>query len=75
MTKREKAVIVKALRDIMDDHGDFSGGIAALCRLIGNVYPADSIARGCKVADFRKLASGPNQSFEVTTALSKARKE
>jgi len=43
MTTKEKEMIKEAISDIMDDGGDFAGGISKLCKLIGMKYPAGEL--------------------------------
>lgn len=65
MTASERATLRLAIRNIMDDDGDFYAGISALAKLAGMDYPAARILSTAKRLDPRKLAGKPNTSSRV----------
>lgn len=65
MTRRERKIVKDAITELMADEGDFNDAIAKLCGLVGLEYPANKVLQVATLVDIPKLASGPNQSFEV----------
>lgn len=44
MTQKEKVIVRQAIKDLMEQDGDFSGAISRLCKLVGWQYAAGDVA-------------------------------
>jgi hypothetical protein len=66
MTRRERAIVLKAISELMADDGDFSSALAALGGLVGLRYPVEELKASLSEADLYSLyRSGENQEFSV----------